>query len=51
MDATISKNKYTNNYEVKKWDKNYNVVERFHTKKKHLAHEKFSQFFRETYNK
>ena len=44
MDATISKNKYTNNYEVKKWDDNYNVVERFLTKKQHLAHEKFTQF-------
>jgi len=50
MDATISKNAYSNLYIVKKWDDNNNVVETFTTKKKHLAHEKFSQFFRETYN-
>ena len=50
MNATISKNDYTNNYEVQKWDDNHDVIETFITKNKHLAHEKFSQFFRETYN-
>ena len=48
MDATKSKMS-TNKYVVKKWDDNNNVIETFITKNKHLAHEKFSQFFRETF--
>ena len=43
MDTTISKNLYTNKYEVKKWNDN-NVIETYTTKKKHLAYEVFSKW-------
>lgn len=45
MNATISKNLYTNNYEVNKWDDNHNIIETFHTKKKHLAQEVFCNWY------
>lgn len=54
MDATISRNKFSNGttkYTVVKWDNFSNPIEVFSTKKKNDAYEKFSQFFRETYNK
>lgn len=44
MNATISQNKYTNIYQVKKWDTNNNVIDTFNTKYKHLAYEKFSEW-------
>ena len=45
MDATISKNIYTNNYEVNKWDSNNDIIETFTTKKKHLAEEVFVKWY------
>lgn len=45
MNATISKNPYTNNYEVNKWDSNHNIIDTFITKKKHLASEVFIKWY------
>jgi hypothetical protein len=52
MDATITKTKfpYATYYNVIKWDGEI-PVETFRTKKKDLAYDKFSEFFRDTYNK
>jgi len=52
MDATITKTKFPHAtyYDVIKWDGEI-PVETFRTKKHYLAIEKYSQFFRETYNK
>lgn len=45
METTISKNLYTNNYHVKKWDNNNNVVKEFITKKVDLASKVFTDWY------
>jgi len=45
MNATISKNLYTNKFHVNKIDTNGNVIETFTTKKKHLASEVFTKWY------
>ncbi len=53
MDASIRKTVFPSHvlYIVEKWDSNLEIIETYRTKKKRLATEKFSQFFRETYKK
>lgn len=53
MNATIEKVDFGlyNKYIVQKWSNNNEIIETFSTNKKSIATEKFSQFFRDTYNK
>ena len=53
MDATIRKSYpgCTTVYIVEKWNNNNEIIETFSTYKKDVATEKFSEFFRDTYNK
>ena len=53
MNATIRKVDFglITKYIVQKWSNNHEIIETFSTNKKSDATEKFSQFFRDTYNK